>query len=174
MANNAGIAQVQAIADVTQEELGKIQKINVDGTLRGIQAVAKKFIENKQKGKIINASSIVGHNRFALLGVYSATKFAVRALTQAAVQAYASAGITVKAYCPRVVDTDMWVEIDKRFSEITGAAEGETYNKYVDGIALGRGQKPDDVANLVSFLSGPDSDYMTGQAPLIDGGVVYR
>lgn len=174
MVNNAGIAQVQAIADVTQEELDKIQKINVDGTLWGIQAAAKKFINNKQKGKIINASSIAGHNGFALLGVYSATKFAVRALTQAAAQEYASEGITVNAYCPGVVGTDMWKEIDKRFSEITDASEGETYKKYVDGIALGRAEEPEDVANFVSYLSGPDSDYMTGQAPMIDGGIVYR
>ncbi|MBO1897147.1 acetoin reductase [Shewanella sp. BF02_Schw] len=174
MVNNAGIAQVQAIADITQEEMDKIQKINVDGTLWGIQAAAKKFIERKQKGKIISASSIAGHNGFALLGAYSATKFAVRALTQAAAQEYASAGITVNAYCPGVVGTDMWVEIDKRFSEITGAPIGETYNKYVKGIALGRAQTPLDVANFVSYLAGPDSDYMTGQAPLIDGGMVYR
>jgi meso-butanediol dehydrogenase/(S,S)-butanediol dehydrogenase/diacetyl reductase len=168
------ISQVQAIADVTQEELDKIQKINVNGTLWGIQAAAKKFIEHKQKGKIINASSIAGHNGFSLLGVYSATKFAVRALTQAAAQEYASEGITVNAYCPGVVGTDMWVDIDKRFSEITGAPEGETYNKYMDGIALGRAQTPEDVANFVSYLAGPDSDYMTGQASLIDGGIVYR
>ncbi|WP_158769763.1 acetoin reductase [Paraglaciecola sp. L1A13] len=174
MVNNAGIAQVQAIADITQEEMDKIQKINVNGTLWGIQAAAKKFIERKQKGKIINASSIAGHNGFALLGAYSATKFAVRALTQAAAQEYASAGITVNAYCPGVVGTDMWVEIDKRFSEITGAPEGETYKKYVEGIALGRAQTPVDVANFVSYLASSDSDYMTGQAPLIDGGMVYR
>lgn len=174
MVNNAGIAQVQAIADVTPEELEQIQKINVGGTLWGIQAAAKKFIARNQKGKIINASSIAGHNGFALLGVYSATKFAVRALTQAAAQEYASQGITVNAYCPGVVGTDMWVDIDKRFSEITGAPEGETYKKYVDGIALGRAQTPEDVANFVSYLAGPDSDYMTGQAPLIDGGMVYR
>lgn len=174
MVNNAGIAQVQAISDVTPEELDKIQKINVGGTLWGIQAAAKKFIARKQKGKIINASSIAGHNGFALLGVYSSTKFAVRALTQAAAQEYASQGITVNAYCPGVVGTDMWVEIDKRFSEITGAAEGETYKKYVEGIALGRAQTPEDVASFVSYLAGPDSDYMTGQAPLIDGGMVYR
>lgn len=174
MVNNAGIAQVQAIADVTPEEFEKIQQVNVGGTLWGIQAAAKKFIERKQKGKIINASSIAGHNGFALLGVYSATKFAVRALTQAAAQEYASQGITVNAYCPGVVGTDMWVEIDKRFSEITGVPEGETYKKYVEGIALGRAQTPEDVANFVAYLAGPDSDYMTGQAPLIDGGMVYR
>jgi meso-butanediol dehydrogenase/(S,S)-butanediol dehydrogenase/diacetyl reductase len=174
MVNNAGIAQVQALADVTPEELDRIHKINVGGTLWGIQAAAKKFIARKQKGKIINASSIAGHNGFGLLGVYSSTKFAVRALTQAAAQEYASAGITVNAYCPGVVGTDMWTEIDKRFSEITGAAIGETYDKYVGGIALGRAETPDDVAGFVSYLAGPDADYMTGQAPLIDGGMVYR
>jgi Dehydrogenases with different specificities (related to short-chain alcohol dehydrogenases) len=106
--------------------------------------------------------------------VYSSTKFAVRALTQAAAQEYASQGITVNAYCPGVVGTDMWVEIDKRFAELTDASEGETYEKYVDGIALGRAQTPEDVASFVSYLAGPDSDYMTGQAPLIDGGIVFR
>ena len=69
---------------------------------------------------------------------------------------------------------DMWVEIDKRFSELTGAPIGETYDKYVGGIALGRAQTPDDVAALVSYLAGPDSDYITGQAIITDGGIVYR
>ena len=51
---------------------------------------------------------------------------------------------------------------------------GATYKKYVDGIALGRAETPEDVAGFVAFLAGPDADYMTGQAPLIDGGLVYR
>jgi len=174
MVNNAGIAQVQALADVTPAEVEKILKVNVEGVLWGIQAAAKKFKERKQKGKIISASSIAGHDGFAMLGVYSATKFAVRALTQAAAKEFASDGITVNAYCPGIVGTAMWVEIDKRFAEITGAEVGATYKKYVEGIALGRAQTPEDVAAFVSFLAGPDSDYMTGQAPLIDGGLVYR
>lgn len=174
MVNNAGIAQVNALADVTQEEVEKIFRINVQGALWGIQAAAKKFIARGQKGKIISASSIAGHEGYAMLGIYSATKFAVRALTQAAAKEYASKGITVNAYCPGVVGTDMWVEIDKRFSETTGAQLGETYKKFVGGIALGRAETPEDVANLVSFLSSPDSDYITGQAILTDGGMVYR
>lgn len=174
MVNNAGIAQVNALADVTPEEVEKIFKINVQGALWGIQAAAKKFIARGQKGKIISASSIAGHEGYAMLGIYSATKFAVRALTQVAAKEYASKGITVNAYCPGVVGTDMWVEIDKRFSETTGAQLGETYKKFVGGIALGRAETPEDVANLVSFLSSPDSDYITGQAILTDGGMVYR
>ena len=174
MINNAGIAQVQPLLDVTPDEVDKILKVNIAGVLWGIQAAAKKFKARKRKGKIISASSIAGHDGFAMLGVYSATKFAVRALTQAAAKEFASDGITVNAYCPGIVGTDMWVEIDKRFAELTGAPVGATYKKYVEGIALGRAQTPEDVAAFVSFLAGPDSDYMTGQAPLIDGGLVYR
>ncbi|MEG1325948.1 MAG: acetoin reductase [Janthinobacterium sp.] len=172
--NNAGIAQVQPLLDVTPDEVDRIMRINVQGTLWGIQAAAKMFKARRQKGKIINACSIAGHDGFALLGVYSATKFAVRALTQAAAKELAADGITVNAYCPGVVGTDMWTEIDKRMAEVTGAELGATYKKYVDGIALGRAETPEDVAGLVSFLAGPDADYMTGQAPLIDGGLVYR
>jgi meso-butanediol dehydrogenase / (S,S)-butanediol dehydrogenase / diacetyl reductase len=125
-------------------------------------------------GKIINASSIAGHDGFAMLCVYSASKFAVRGLTQAAAKEYAAHAITVNAYCPGIVGTDMWVEIDKRFAELTGAAKGETFEKYARGIALSRPETPDDVAGFVAYLAGPDSDYMTGQAGLIDGGLVYR
>lgn len=140
----------------------------------GIQAAANKFKQRQQAGKIINACSIAGHEGFALLGVYSATKFAVRALTQAAAKEYASVEITVNSYCPGVVGTDMWVEIDQRFSEITGAPIGQTYKKYVDGIALGRAETPDDVAALVAFLASEDANYITGQSILTDGGMVYR
>jgi meso-butanediol dehydrogenase / (S,S)-butanediol dehydrogenase / diacetyl reductase len=174
MVNNAGIALVGPIDDVTPEEAARVWAINVNGVLWGIQAAAAKFKELGRPGKIINASSIAGHDGFAMLGVYSASKFAVRGLTQAAAKEYAADAITVNAYCPGIVGTDMWVEIDKRFAELTGAAKGETFEKYARGIALGRPETPDDVAGFVAYLAGPDSDYMTGQAGLIDGGLVYR
>lgn len=68
----------------------------------------------------------------------------------------------------------MWVEIDERFAEVTGAKKGETFDQFVGSIALGRAETPTDVAQLVSYLAGPDSDYMTGQCVIIDGGMVYR
>ncbi len=179
MVNNAGIALVGTVGEVTPEEANRVWSINVNGVLWGIQAAVAKFkeLDNQHQvkiSKIINASSIAGHDGFGMLGVYSASKFAVRALTQAAAKEHAADGITVNAYCPGVVGTDMWVEIDKRFAELTGAAEGETYDKFVGGIALGRAETPEDVAGFVSYLAGTDADYMTGQAGLIDGGLVYR
>ena len=174
MVNNAGIVQVKPIIEVTPEDLEQIVSVNLAGVLWGIQAAAKTFLDNGTKGTIINASSIAGHDGFALLSLYSATKFAVRALTQAAARELAPHGITVNAYCPGVVDTDMWVTVDDLFAKETGAAPGDTFKQYVGGIALGRAETPDDVASFVSYLAGPDARYMTGQSVLIDGGMVFR
>ena len=174
MVNNAGIALVGPLSEMTEEQVARIWRVNVDGVLWGIQAAAASFLARGVRGRIVNASSIAGHDGFEMLGVYSATKFAVRGLTQAAAKEYASAGITVNAYCPGVVGTDMWVEIDQRFADLTGAPKGATYEKFVGGIALGRAETPEDVAGYVSFLAGPDAAYITGQTGLIDRGLVYR
>ncbi|WP_347954616.1 acetoin reductase [Gordonia aichiensis] len=178
--NNAGVALVGPVTDATPEALERLWRINVNGVLWGIQAAADAFRRQASGSdetvvrKIINASSIAGHDGFPMLGPYSATKFAVRALTQASARELAADQITVNAYCPGVVGTDMWVEIDQAFADLTGAAVGETYDKFVGGIALGRAQTPADVAAYVSYLASADSDYMTGQAGLIDGGLVFR
>lgn len=174
MINNAGIAQVQPIADITEAEMDQIHAVNVKGVLWGIQAAAARFKARGQGGKIVSAASIAAHEGYAMLGAYCSTKFAVRALTQVAAKEFAPDGITVNAYCPGVVGTDMWTEIDARFAEVTGAKKGETFDAFVGGIALGRSQTGEDVARLVSYLAGPDSDYMTGQCVIMDGGLVYR
>ncbi len=174
MINNAGIAQVKPVEDVRPDDLELIQRINVGGVMWGIQAAAAKLRELDHGGKIINASSISGHEGDPMLSAYSATKFGVRALTQAAARELAPFGITVNAYCPGIVGTGMWDEIDEKLSEYNGAPRGENFKRYVEGIALGRAETPEDVASFVSYLAGPDSDYMTGQAPMIDGGIRYR
>jgi meso-butanediol dehydrogenase/(S,S)-butanediol dehydrogenase/diacetyl reductase len=174
MVNNAGIAQVQTIEDIRPGDLERIVRINVGGVLWGIQAAAAKLRELGHGGKIINAASIAAHNGSAMLGVYSATKFAVRGLTQAAAQELAPFGITVNAYSPGIVGTGMWDQIDELLSRYNGAPRGENFEKYAGSIALGRPSTPEDVASFVAYLAGPDSDYMTGQAPIVDGGIVYR
>jgi meso-butanediol dehydrogenase/(S,S)-butanediol dehydrogenase/diacetyl reductase len=171
--NNAGIASVAPLTEATEQDLDRLNKINIGGVLFGIQAATSKFEQLKQPGKIINACSIAGHQGFAMLGLYSATKFAVRGLTQAAAQELAHKKITVNSYCPGIVLTPMWDLIDAKMGEYTGAAKGETLKKYIEGIALGRGSEPQDVANLVSFLASDKADYITGQSILVDGGIVY-
>ena len=82
--------------------------------------------------------------------------------------------ITVNAYAPGIVGTAMWDMIDEEVGKVRGVAKGETI-KNVSGelIALGRTSVPEDVAKTVSYLAGPDSDYMTGQTLVIDGGIIF-
>jgi meso-butanediol dehydrogenase / (S,S)-butanediol dehydrogenase / diacetyl reductase len=172
MIANAGIAQVKTLLEVTPEDLATIFGVNVYGVVYCMQAAAEKMIEQGTGGKIINAASIAGHSGFDFLGHYSATKFAVKALTQAGAKELAKHKITVNAYCPGIVGTDMWDLIDERLGPYLGTAKGEALANYSQLIALGRVQTPDDVAGFVSYLAGPDSDYMTGQSVIIDGGIV--
>lgn len=153
----------------------QIFKVNVNGVLWGIQAAAAKFRARKQKGKIINASSIAGHDGFALAGTYSATKFAVRGLTQATPRAnWRPAASLRKRLLPRR-GRPGHVAADRRgLFQNHGCAQGRNLQEICEGIALGRSPNPGRCGRVVSYLAGPDSDYMTGQAVLIDGGMVYR
>ena len=68
----------------------------------------------------------------------------------------------------------MWERIDEKMMKFMGTKKGEAFEKIAEGIAFGRTQTPEDVANLVSFLASPNADYITGQNILTDGGMVFR
>ncbi|KRL05116.1 acetoin reductase [Liquorilactobacillus oeni] len=173
--NNAGVEAVGPFLKIGEDELQKLFNVNVFGTVYGTQAAAEQFIRQDTKGKIINACSIAGHEAYAMLGTYSATKHAVRAFTQVAAKELAAKHVTVNAYCPGVAKTKMWNRIDEEMVKADPSLKpGEAFDKYASEIALGRYEKPRDVANLVKFLASEDSDYITGQAILVDGGLVYR
>src|SRR5262249_56036947 len=93
-------------------------------------------------------------------------------LTRSAAQALAADRITSNCVCPGAVDTAMWEQIDREWGALHGWAPREAWKKRIAGIPLGRPETPDDVAGVVAFLAGPDSDYMTGQAIKVDGGMV--
>lgn len=173
MVANAGIAQTKALLDVTPEEYDLVHRVNGRGLFLTYTEAARQMIKQGKGGKIIGASSIAGHKGFGLLGVYSSSKFGVRALTQAAAQEWAEHGITVNAYCPGIVDTQMWVEVDRDLGAINHVGEGESMKAMAGAITLGRVSQGSDVAAFVSYLAGSDSDYMTGQSPLIDGGMLF-
>ncbi|UOO82352.1 acetoin reductase [Uruburuella testudinis] len=174
--NNAGIEDVMALEDVTEADFDRVFDVNVKSVLFGTQAAAAQM--KKQGGgsvyKIINACSIAGHESYDLLGVYCASKHAVRSLTVTAAKELAKHQITVNAYCPGVAATKMWDRIDAEMGKYMNTQPGEAFEKFSAGILMGRPQVPEDVAALVHYLASEDSDYMTGQALLIDGGMVFR
>lgn len=173
MVANAGIAQTKALLDVSPDEYDRVHAVNGRGVFLCYTEAARQMIEQGSGGKIIGAASIAAHKGFPLLGVYCSSKFAVRALTQAAAQEWAEHGITVNAYCPGIVDTAMWEQIDADLGAINQVGKGESMAAMAAGITLGRVSRGEDVAGLVSYLAGPDSDYVTGQSILVDGGMLF-
>ena len=181
---NAGIAQVKPLLDLTTEDFHRMFSVNVYGVNNCYKAAAKQMISQgtavqDNPGKILGAASIVAHKPFPLLSHYSASKWAVRGLTQAYAMEMAEHNITVNCYCPGIVGTAMWDLIDEHMGKQRGEKlgiiinKGETIKKFSDEqIALGRVSVPEDVAKTVSFLASRDSDYMTGQSIVIDGGII--
>lgn len=174
--NNAGIDVVTPFLEINEAELNRVFAINVNGVVFGTQAAAQQFIKQQTKGKIINACSIAGHESYEMLATYSASKHAVRSFTHASSKELAKYNITVNAYCPGVAKTKMWDRIDEEMVRHSdGALQiGEAFEQFSAGISLGRYQIPEDVGNLVSFLASDKADYITGQAIITDGGLVYR
>lgn len=174
MINNAGIAPDSPIEDITKESIDKLFSINFNGVVWGIQAAVKAFKALDHGGKIISAASQAGHVGNPGIALYSATKFAVRGLTQTAAKDLAKYGITVNTYAPGIVRTPLMEDLAKQTAETAGRPEDWGWEQYTRGITLGRLSEPKDVAGVVSFLSGPDSDYITGQSIIVDGGMVFN
>lgn len=173
--NNAGIDVVTPFLDVDENQLNRAFSINVNGVVFGTQAAAEQFIKQESKGKIINACSIAGHESYEMLSTYSATKHAVKSFTHSSAKELAKHNIRVNAYCPGVAGTAMWDRIDEEMVKYYDDMEpGDAFKQFSGNILLGRPQEPEDVANLVSFLASDDADYITGQAIVTDGGLVFR
>lgn len=172
--NNAGVESVAPFLEIEESEIDRVFDINVKGVIFGTQAAAEQMKNQDGVGKIINACSIAGHEGYEMLSLYCASKFAVRAFTYTTAKELAKYDIRVNAYCPGVADTSMWERIDQAFVEHKGYEPKQAWKEFTSGILVGRPQQPNDVANLVSFLASEDSDYITGQTILTDGGMVFR
>jgi len=181
MVANAGIAQVKSCLEISDEDFQNMFNVNVVGVFNCYKSAAQQMIEQGpvEEGttgyKIIGCASIVAFKPFPLLSHYSATKWAVRGLTQVFAMEMARHKIQVNAYAPGIVGTAMWDLIDEKLGVIEGRPKGETVKHYVKELtAMGRTSTPEDVAKVVGgFLCGKDSDFVTGQTIVVDGGIIF-
>lgn len=177
--NNAGVIRVQPMLEVTGEEWDRVMDVNLRAVFFVLQAVARRMLqqdpmpESELRGKLIQTASIAsyrGGNH--LMTPYSASKAGVISLTRSAAQVLAPHRITSNCVCPGAVETAMWEQIDREWGALEGLGQGEAWKRRIRNIPLGRPERAEDVAGVVAFLAGPDSDYMTGQALNVDGGIV--
>ncbi|WP_028022074.1 SDR family NAD(P)-dependent oxidoreductase [Enterovibrio calviensis] len=179
MLNNAGINKPLMFLDITEENWQQIMDVNGLGCLMGMQEAAKQMIAQGPQDepyKIINVGSIVSRMAFDDVVPYSCSKHAVLAMINGGAKALVKHNITVNGYGPGVVRTELWEQLDKDLVAI-GKFEkpGESMDTLArDMILLGRYSYPEDVLGTASFLASKDSDYMTGQLIMIDGGMVMQ
>ena len=171
--NNAGFNEPEQFLDIKEETWHAIMNVNGLGVLIGTQEAAKQMISQGTGGKIINTASIAGRQGYPSFVPYCASKFAVVAIIQGAARALAGDKITVNGFAPGVVDTPLWEKLDEDLMNIGDSSEpGEAMRVFSESILLGRPALPEDIAGTALYLASADSDYMTGQIMMIDGGMV--
>ena len=173
MVANAGVAVTAPLLETTDEQWRRTFEVNVLGVVHCYRAAARQMIAQGRGGRLIGAASVAAHRAGKWQSAYSASKFAVRGLSQSLAQELAEHGITVNVYSPGVVQTPMWESIDDALAARKGTAPGSELAGMVAGIPLGRLETPADVAGVVSFLASPDAGYVTGQSIVVDGGMWF-
>lgn len=172
LVNNAAIQRIALPLDVTEEHWDVMMNVNAKAVYFCCQ-LALKHMGSQRSGRIVNLASIAGKTASTIYHpVYNVTKAAVIAMTKTFAYSVANEGIRVNSVCPGVIDTAMQDQVDREISRVTGVLPAEVHTERASRIPLGRLGDGDDVASVVSFLLGPDSSYMTGQAINVTGGLV--
>ena len=160
LVNNAGITKDTLLMRMKKEDFEDVIDTNLVGTFN----VTKNVISHMMKarsGRIINISSVVGVAGNAGQTNYSASKAGMIGFTKSLAKEVASRGILVNAVAPGFIETGM-----------TDVLKEEIKEEIAKSIPLKRIGTTQDVANLVKFLAGEDSTYITGQVINVDGGMI--
>jgi len=158
--NNAGISQSQLFTDITEREWDNMMNVNLKGVFNCSQSVLRHMLPAK-KGKIINISSMWGLVGGSCEVHYSAAKAGVIGLTKALAKELGPSNIQVNCIAPGVIQTEMLSE----YSE-------NDIDSLICETPLMRIGQPRNIAHSALFLSGPESDFITGQVLSVNGGFV--
>jgi 3-oxoacyl-[acyl-carrier protein] reductase len=160
LVNNAGITRDGLVLRMRDEDWDQVLGVNLDGAFRCSRAALRVLLKQRQGGRIISISSVVGSMGNAGQANYVAAKAGLMGLTKALAREVASRGITVNAVAPGFIDSDM-----------TAALPDAIKQSYLAQIPLGRFGTAREVAAVVAFLASEGAAYITGQVIHINGGI---
>lgn len=175
---NAGIITIEHFDKMTRDEFDRVLAVNTTGVWLCCREAAKYMIKQGRGGRLINSSSGQGRKGFIYTPHYAASKMGVIGVTQSLALELAPHNITVNAFCPGIIVTDMWDYNDRVWGQVLSTEKkqykkGELMAEWVEGIPLGRAGQPEDVSGLIAFLASEDAAYITGQTVNIDGGMFF-
>lgn len=160
LVNNAGITKDNLIMRMSEADYDAVLDTNLKGSFNMIRHLSRAFLKQRG-GKIINISSVSGVMGNAGQSNYSASKAGLIGLTKSVARELASRNVCVNAVAPGFIATEM-----------TEVLSEDYMNKMKEMIPLGKLGNTKDIANMVLFLAGNQSDYITGQVIHVDGGMV--
>ncbi len=160
LVNNAGITKDNLLIRMTEDDFDKVISVNLKGTFNMSKIVSSYMIKQKC-GNIVNISSVVGVAGNAGQVNYSASKAGIIGITKSMAKELASRNIRVNAVAPGFIKTNMTDVLSEKVKESINAQ-----------IPLKRMGEPEEIANVVYFLSSLESSYVTGQVIHIDGGML--
>jgi len=171
--NNAGMNRPRDFMDVDEANFEQIVRVNTWGVIVCTQEAAKQMIAQGTGGKIVNTGSIASRQGFWDFTPYCVAKFGTLAVTQATARGLIQHGITVNAFAPGVVDTPMWNGLNDDLRAIHDQpADANPMTDFAANTLVGRPAAPEELAPFLVYLASPESDYMTGQMYMVDGGQI--
>ncbi|MHC2301199.1 glucose 1-dehydrogenase [Rhizobium mongolense] len=170
---NAGVITIARIEDMTEGEWDRVMAVNTKGVFLCAQEAILRMRRLGRGGRIINTASGQARDGFIYTPHYAASKMGVVGITQSLAKEVATEKITVNAFCPGIIETDMWAYNDQAWGKLLGNyGPGELMKEWVEGIPMKRAGSGEDVAGLVTFLASDDAAYITGQTINVDGGLI--
>lgn len=147
---NAAVVTRAEMADVTEDDYDRVMAVNAKGSFLALQLAGRRL---RDDGRIVNISTAGTARSAPTWAVYNASKAAVEQFVRTAALEFGARGITANSVSPSATDTDALHAM-----QTPRALQG-----FVDNVPLRRLGKPDDIANVVAFLAGPESQWVTGQ-----------
>ena len=164
LVNNAGVATLVPLEQVTAEHIDSIFDTNVKGLV--LTTLKSLPLLTASKGGIINISSVLGDNPFPGASIYSATKGAVNTLSKSWAKELAPLGIRVNIVSPGPIETPIYAKMNMPDEDAQAMAQQIT-----SMVPLSRFGRSEEVAKVVSFLASDNASYVTGSQYLVDGGM---
>ena len=159
LVNNAGITRDNLSLRMSEKEWKEVLNLNLTSTFLICKYSLKKMLKNKY-GKIVNITSVVGHTGNVGQANYAASKSGIIGFTKSLALEYAKKNININCISPGFIETNMTAKIDPKFKELI-----------ISKIPSNRLGAPEDVANVVMFLSSDLANYITGETIHVNGGM---
>jgi len=159
LVNNAGITRDALLIRMSDEDWDRVISVNLKGTFVCTKAAVRVMMKARY-GKIVNMASVVGVMGNSGQANYAASKAGIIGFTKSVAKEFAARGVRANAIAPGFVQTEMTQQLSQ-----------EVKDAYLKSIPLGYLGTPEDIARVCAFLISPESDYITGQVLVVDGGM---